>query len=227
MKNLIDQHAQGAAVLEKFAQLNDLPAELKPHLDAFGKAHQALEEAARACDEARMARDAALSVAAVADDALDVAVEKLASAVVGAGLGKRTAPFAGLSHFSPANLTRLAYLTEVKEVRVLVAKVAAKGPPQEVTKVIAECLQQAAAVEAGLGKLSGPQADYDRKRAARDEAAMAWSKAYGKLQLRAQVAFEDAPATFQSLFAGPEAVQRPVKHLKKKASVTTTKDVPA
>jgi len=214
-KPLIDQRAQGAVVLERFAKLSQVPETLVPHVDHFRAVHAKLEAAALAVDEARMARDGALDAAATADSALDLAVEKLAAALVGAGLGKRTAPLAGFSKLTPSQLTRQAYLTEVKHVRELAAKVAAKGPPQEVTRIVGDCLQHAAAVEAGLTALSGPQAEMDRKIAARDQAAMDWSKAYGKLKLRAEVEFEEEPGPFRSLFAKPEAVQRPTKRRKK------------
>jgi len=212
---LIDQRVQGAVVLERFAKLATVPEGLVPHLEHFRKVHTVLEAATLAAEEARMARDGSLEAAAAADGALDLAVERLATAMVGAGLGKRTTPLSGFSRLSPSQLTRQAYLTEVKEVREVVARIAAKGPPEEVTRIIGDCLQQAAAVEAGLTAVAGPQAEVDRKTAARDQAAMDWSKAYGKLKRHAEVELEDQPATIRSLFAKPEAVQRPIKRRKK------------
>lgn len=214
-RKLPDQRAQGAVVIDRFKGVS-VSGDLAEALAIFTAKHRKLEDAAEASEEARLLRDAAFAEIAEADEHLDVALEALATGLTAASLAPRKAPFSGYSRHSPSKLANLAYLTEVKEIRELVAKVALKAPPAEVSAAMAACLQAAAAVEQASTTASDPQAAYDRARAERDAAALEWSKAYGKLQLRAKLAFEDAPATYQSLFAPPDEVQRPVHRRKKK-----------
>jgi hypothetical protein len=209
----------GTALLERFGRVT-VTGDLATQLEAFTSTHRALETATQAADEACQLRDAALAVIGTADASLDKSVDLLATRIVGAEMGNRKNPFASFSKHAPGKLLSLAYVTEISEVRGLAAQVAAKGPPEEVTRALGECLQRATEVEQAVVDLSGPQSTYDLKRAARDAAAMDWSKAYAKLRLRSEVAFEDDPETFKALFAEPERVQRPVKRRKAKNEAT-------
>ncbi len=221
---LFDQRILGAAVLERFAGVT-VTGDLATSLESFRLVHGALEGAAEAVDEARRARDAALAEIGAADTLLDRGLDGLATKLVGAGLGSRKNPFSSYSSHAPSELVILAYKTEVAAVREMAARIAAKGPNEEVTRAIGECLQHAAKVEQAVTGLSGPQSTYDIKRAARDAAAMDWSKAYSKLRLRAELAFEDDRATFDALFTEVERVQRPVKR-RKKSKADSESDVP-
>jgi hypothetical protein len=174
-----------------------------------------------ATEVARLNRDGALAKIGVADAELDVGIGELAVAMAGCKLGARKNPFTRFSRYSVATITRLAYRNEIAAVRELVAKVAAEGPPEQVTRAIGDCLQKAAKVEQALKELSGPQGEFDEKRGERDAAAMDWSKAFEKLKLRAQLAYEDAPVKLETLFAPPEGVQRPLARRGKKAGKQT------
>ena len=213
-RGVLDQRAQGMAVLERFAGVS-VTGDLAVALQSFALAHETLEVAAVGAAEARRARDAALAGIRAADGLLHQEVERLANKLVAAELGPRKNPFARFSKLTPAGLTSIGYLREVSAVRALAEAVAAASPPAEVARALGGCLQRATAIEQSVRALSGPQTTFDLKRAARDRAAKDWERSYGRLRRRAEVAFEDEPATLKALFAPVERVQRPVARRKR------------
>jgi hypothetical protein len=146
--------------------------------------------AAEKAAEALAARDAALEKVGDADATLDVSIDDLADGCVGAKLGKRTSPFAGLSKHSPSALKNLAYKTEVDAVGELLEGLAKKNPPAAVKALAAKVQKNAATVQKLLDAVTGPEA-----------------------------ALLDEPGAYEALFTGRAAVQAPVKR-KAKPKVT-------
>jgi hypothetical protein len=210
----LDQQAMGTAVIDRFADV-PVTGDVATSLEEFKVAHQALVQAGDASNQACRVRDEALEAVGSADALLDEQVLGLAKKLVGADLGSLRNPFAQYIGKAPGEVVKMAYKSEVAAVRDLAARLALKGPPEEITRQIGACLQQAAKVEEAVASLGAPQSDYDCKRALRDEAAAAWSKAFAKLRLRAQLAFENNSARLKALFEAPGAVERPVKRRKK------------
>jgi hypothetical protein len=213
--NIRDHRAYSDAIAERISD-RSLPAALKAPLKNFLVARAAFEKAAGTAFKAREARDIALQLVANADDILDPAVDALATALVGAGITKRTRPFAGLSSYGPRELQDLGYASEPGEVRKLVANVMKKKPAAAVVKACQACTKAAAGVEAALKKVVKPEAEYRKSLVTRDALLPALVKATSKLKLHAQLAWEDEPATYKAIFAPPDTVQAPKKRATKK-----------
>lgn len=194
-----------------------LPSALASDVKEFRAVAGPLITAAEKAAEALVARDAALEKVGDADAALDVSIDDLADGCVGAKVGKRTSPFAGLSKHSPSALKNLAYKTEVDAVAVLLEALAKKNPPAAVKALAGKVQRNAATVQRLLDAVTGPEARYVKARTARDALLPAASKAYGRFKLRAKAALLDEPGTYEALFSARVAVQAPVK---RKAKVT-------
>jgi hypothetical protein len=216
MSTIAKQRVQGAIILERLAGTT-VPAALKPPIAAFRKSHGEYEAAAVVADTAREKRDQALDDVGEADHVFDAGVHYLGNKLVGAGLGTRKNPFAGLSNYTPSELTDLPYAEEPKAIRALGEALVRKDPPVEVTKALAASLKAAKAIEAALRALVKPQAAYSRALGARDALLPAWTKALGKLKKHAAAAWDDDPATYKATFAPPGAVHAPTKKKATKA----------
>lgn len=192
-----------------------LASDVKELRSGVGPFISAAEKAA----EALAARDEALEKVGDADATLDVSIDDLADGCVGAKLGKRTSPFAGLSKHSPSALKNLAYKTEVDAVGELLEGLAKKNPPAAVKALAAKVQKNAATVQKLLDAVTSPEARYVKARTARDALVPAASKAYGRFKLRAKAALLDEPGAYEALFTGRAAVQAPVKR-KAKPKVT-------
>jgi hypothetical protein len=212
--NISEHRSYGQAVLDRLAD-TPLPPALKPSVTAFTKAHGAYDAAAVLTDSAREKRDLALDLIGDLDDTFDTGAGQLADKMVGAGLGKRTNPFAGLSKHSPSQLTSLPYADEPKAMRALITEIQKKNPPAEVKKAIARCLKDATALESALDKLTKPQAAFAKALAARDALLPTWTKALRSLKRQAAAAWDDDEATYKAVFAPVGAVQAPKKARKK------------
>jgi len=197
-----------------------LPAALAPDVKEFRSMAGPFLTAAEKAAEALGARDQALGKVGDADAALDVSIDDLADGIVGAKLGKRTTPFAGLSKHSPSALKNLAYKTEVDAVGDLLEALAEKNPPAAVKALAAKVQKNAATVQKMLDALTGPEARHVKARTARDALLAGASKAYGRFKLRAKAALLDEPGAYEAMFGGRAAVQAPVK---KKAKKKATK----
>lgn len=212
------QGAFGSAILDRFA---DLPTKTGwkslagGALSAFQKTHAAFLAAEADAKAARDARDTALADVGHADELLDAAIMKLADALIGAGLGTRTKPFASFSRYSPSALCELAYKRELDEARALVAKIGKqKSAPK---KELAAVSKAADAVEKALTGLTKPQAKADKALAARDALLPDWQKSLSRLRVTAKAAFVDDPATYGALFAQAVAEQAPTKKRARKS----------
>jgi hypothetical protein len=187
------------------ADVKDAIAELTP-----------LAVAASATDAAEAGRDSALEAVGEADAVLDVSLDALARALVGAGLSPTKSPFAGFSKHAPTNLKKLAYAVEVNAASDLVAAVAKKSPPAEVKKAASAVSKNAATVSARLKGMTGPEAKYVKARTARDGKLADAARAIARFKIKAKAALVDEPETLAALFARPSAVQAPVKKRAKK-----------
>ena len=214
MKHRTSQRLLGSTVLDRLASVT-LPAALKSPTTSFKQVHAELEAASKKTEDARAGRDEALATIAKADDVLDASVLALADAIVGAGLGARRNPFAAYSPHPPAGLVDLAWAREVKEVRALCTKLTTKKPAAEVKNRVATCAKNAAAVEAALKKLTGPQAAYEKSLAARDALLGSWTKSLSKLKKHAAAAWADDEASYAAVFAPVAAVQAGTKRVKR------------
>src|SRR5687767_11421833 len=114
-----EQRVYGRVVLERLGGAK-APAGLKAQIAAFKKAHEGYEKAAASVEEERAKRDAAMDAVGDADDGFNASVSALADKIVGAGLGKRTSPFAAFSKLAPSALAALPYAEEPKAARALV-----------------------------------------------------------------------------------------------------------
>ncbi|MEO7328827.1 MAG: hypothetical protein ABI193_09635 [Minicystis sp.] len=212
--NIREHRGYGQAVLDRLAG-TPIPPMLKPSVTAFTKTHGAYDAAAVLTDSARAKRDLALDLIGDIDDTFDIGANGLADKVVGAGLGKRQSPFAGLSKHSPSQLVSLPYAEEPKAIRALITALQKKNPPAEVKKAIARCLKDATALEGALGKLTQPQAAFAKAIATRDALLPAWTKALRSLKRQAAAVWDEDEATYKAVFAPVGAVQAPKKKTKK------------
>jgi hypothetical protein len=123
----------GTLVLERLTG-TPVPGPLKAPLAAFKAAHATFETATRDAENARTARDEALAAIGEADRILDTTLAELANALVGAGFGARSNPFATFSPHAPAALASLPYAKEVAATRALLSKVTKKKPEKRISK---------------------------------------------------------------------------------------------
>jgi hypothetical protein len=220
-----DQLAQGTVILDRFAA-TATPSAVKTPLAAFKSVHATLVKLTTAATTAQLTRDTALQAVGTADDALDVAVLRLADKIAGAEIGTRKNPFASFSAHAPAAVTTLAYATEVKEVLAICAKVTKTKPSSDVAKAAAACVKLAGGVSTSLTSLSKPQVAYARALAARDALLPGWTKALTTLKRTAYLALDD-DATAKAIFAPPSAVQAPKKKRPVKAKAPAAAAKPA
>lgn len=217
--SITEYRAHGAIILERLDGTT-VPAELKPHVVTFKKAHGDYEAAAVVADMAREKRDLVLEGVGEADTTFDTGINLLADKMVGAGLGARKNPFADYSKHTPSKLIELPYADEPKAIRELGVALGKKKPPADVAKALAQSLKDAAAIEAALGRLIKPQAAYSKALGNRDALLPAWTKARDRLKKHAVAAWDEDVATYKAVFAPPGAIQAPKKKRgKKKAEV--------
>ena len=212
---LVKYRAQGDAVLERLKN-QAVPASIKVPLKSFQQVHARYLVAAGAADAARIARDSALQQVADADMTLDDSLELLAQKASGAGLGSRQAPLSAFTRHSVSALAQLAYKKEADEVIAMAGKIAKASVPKEVSTAASACAKNARTVLDKLRALVKPQGSYDKALGARDLILPDWTRAYSKLKKFAAAAWDDEPATFQSVFAPVDAIQAPKARRSKK-----------
>lgn len=209
-KNITDHVHIAQAISTRLPSVK-LPAMLKPAAKAFGQALSTFQSASDAADAAKEARDAALHDVADADAALDASVDAIANAIPGAGLGTRTAPFKAFSPLSPTEIKELPYAKEPDAVDKVVKKILAKKPAASIVAACKKATAQGKAVRALLKVYGTKQGAYNQALADRDVELVHVTKATGSLKRRANVAWEDSPSTYKSVFGGPTKVEAPVK----------------
>lgn len=200
-----------------------LPAALAADVKAFRAGVGPFVTASVKASAALGVRDSALAKVGEADAVLDVSIDDLADACVGAKLAKRTKPFAGLSPHSPSKLQDLAYKKEVDAVGDLLGALAKKSPPAAVKSVAAKVGKNAAIVQTRLDAVTGPEASYVKARTVRDALSADASKALGRFKLRAKAALVDDPGTYEALFGARAAVQAPAAKPNRKAKAPVAK----
>ncbi len=189
----------------KSADSVPVPASLKAPLDAFA-AEQAIYAAL--CDKAdkgRLKHDAALKAIGNSDAMLDLDINLLANALVGAGLGTRKNPFEGLIPQTPYGLTKLAYADTPPAVRKLVAAVLARTPAADIVKLAGQLLNGADDLDAKLKALDLPQTEFAAAMAKRDGELPQWHKVMNALKAYGKVAWLEEPGTWKAVFAVPAA----------------------
>lgn len=207
-RGIENQQAYGEALFER---LKSAPPALKKPAAAFLAQHKAYVAAENKAQAAKQARDRAIEAIGSADAALDLLVNRLADALVGAGLASRRTPFGGVSALTPSAVCSLAYKKEIAEVRAMVLRVVAKKPPTSVKSICSACMKQANAVDGALKGLTAPQNAYAKALAARDAILPDWQKTLSTLKRHAAVVFDGNVSSYRALFAPPEAMQAPVK----------------
>ncbi|APR76415.1 Hypothetical protein A7982_01762 [Minicystis rosea] len=181
----------------------------KPHAKAFLAVEAKYAAAASAVDAAEETKRDALAAIGEADDALDAELDAYADVLSNAGLGPRLSPFKPFAKLTVSEVKALAYAKEAEAVRALVAAVAKKSPPANVTKAGAACLAKASAVEKALKAYGKPATAYQKALEQRAALLPDLQKAIKALRIHATSAYADDPATASTLFASPEAVQAP------------------
>ena len=206
----------GDAVLERLSS-EKLTGAAKAAQQRFGKEHARYLQAAEKANDAHAARDAALKTVKEADDVLDPALELLAQKAAGARLGTRIRPLAAFTKRAVSDLAELAYGLEANEVLAMCAKIAGAKVPKEVVAEAAKCKAAALVVKKNLTAVVKPQAAYAKAMAARDELIPAWTKALDVLKKHASAQWAEDRATYDAVFAPPDAVVAPHAKRSKKS----------
>jgi len=209
-RTIHDRVTYGDALLSRFSALT-LSASLKADLAAFKASHTLFVGAAAAVDAAENAYGAAAKKVAVRDVARDKTVPEIADKLPGAGLSKRTSPFAPFSKYSPTKLRDLPYAAETVELRSLAAKILAAKPPADITKLCARLTKENDDVANAVKALTAPLAALNQARTKRDAAIPEWERRLHRLEDASKVAFRDEEGRFEALFAEADAVQTRVR----------------
>jgi hypothetical protein len=215
-------HSRVTTILDRLADAGapKLPASLNADVKTFRGAVGPFVSAAGKADAALSVRDDAHSKIGDADGVLDLSIDDLADACVGAKLGKRTQPFAGFSPYTPSKLKALAYKKEVDAANALVAALLKKNPPKDVVTIATRVQKNAAAVQKLLDGVTGPDASYVKARTARDALLTDAARAIGRFKVRAKSALIDDAGAFDALFGARAAVQAPKAKRTKKPAKT-------
>jgi hypothetical protein len=191
-------------------------------LAAFKKIHAGYVAAEKAATAASDAEATALQAIATADVTQDVELDKLASALIGAG-GKRTNPFAAMGFEAPSLIAKMGYGDEAKRVKQLVAALDSKAPAA-VKAAGKNALAASAAVTKAIALAVAPKAARVAALSGRHALDQGWETAYASVKNAARVAEDDgAKGIFNALFGGPKP--RPKKKAAKApaaAAVTPT-----
>ena len=109
----------------------------------------------------------------------------------------------------------------------LCGKIAKVDAPKDVAAAAAACVKNAQAVLSRLAALLKPQGTYGKMLQTRDALLPAWTKSYNTLKKQAAAAWDDDPATFDSVFASVESIQAPKSKRAKKPSAPVAPVAPA
>ena len=213
------QLVRGQIILQRLEQ-HEIPSGLRALVRDFRDAQNRLVLAMSGVETAKQNAAEALEAVHNADAALDRGVKMLAARMVGAEMGPASNPFTHFSRYTPAQMQRLGYATEVKEVRKLAARIRRRKPPTEVERAIDTCLDLARNVENALSELAQPQARQQRALQARESATREWQQQLQRLRLHAAAAWANEPSVFRALFAPPPSVVRPSRGPRKRRRAT-------
>ena len=198
----------GNTVLDRAKGANTAP--VKKRLGEFTKEHRAYEKGHKAASKAREALFAQERKLGEGDAGQDVALDKLASALVGAG-APRNRPLAGLETRSVSELKKLPTLEEANALIRLAGK-CAKHPDGKVKKAAAACRTAAQAVIAASKPLATLARNFQAAAGARDAIAPRWEKAFAALKQGARSAEHDgATDLLAALFEVAAARVKPRK----------------
>jgi hypothetical protein len=187
-------------------------------LKTFAEAQSELASATSAIRNAHSTLRHAVSAIKIPDSELNRAIEELARAIVGAGMGTRARPFAGFSKRAPSKLARMAYARKVAATRAVARKLHTKKLPAPVRAASEALGAQADAVARALGGVTLPAAALHGAQGALGPALAAWRAAYARLKVLAAAAWIDDPVTLRAMFEKPDRLQVPARK-KRRASV--------
>jgi len=180
----------GNTVLDRAKGTNTTP--VKKRLAAFTKEQRAYEKGHKAASKAREALFAQERKVGTADAAQDVALDSLASALIGAG-APRMRPLEALETRTVTELKEMPALKEADALIKLAAK-CAKHPDAKVKKAAAACRTAAQAVIAANKPLATLARKFQAAAGARDAVAPRWEKAFAALKQGARSAEHDGAA---------------------------------
>lgn len=195
---------QSDAIATRLADIKGLTGAAKASASEFKAADRTFQQLTKAAEAAEEKRDAAVNAVIDADAARDTAVLALADALVGAGLGKRSNPFASYSKYTPANLVKLGHLAESREVRALSKKILAAKPPSNVASLAKDAVKKSDAVDELVQASGAPKTAYTKAFAARDAHLPIWQKAMASLRVQMKAALASDAGAYKALFARPE-----------------------
>lgn len=207
----------GDAITERLASAK-LDARARSAAKTFTAQHRAYVALFDVAIAKGAARTAALAKVGELDEQLDARISRLADLLPGAGLGRRGAPFAGLSKHSPTELCDLGYASQVAETTKLVKAVRKAKPGREVLSVCEAIERDAGALAKQLPVYDAAQKAWIKAVAARDALLPDWQKALTRLRVLAKASFVDEPGAYEAIFARPEAIALPRRPRKKPAS---------
>lgn len=198
-----------------------LDARAKAAAREFAARHKAYAAASDASSAKEDARNAALTAVGAADEALDVAINRLADRLIGSGAAKRNAAFAGWSEHSPSALCDLAYAAEIAAAGKLTKKVRKSKPAKDVVAACDAIDAAATKTRAALVAFDKKHKDWLKAVAARDALLLGWQKALTRYRVLAKASLIDDEGAYAALFAAPEGITVAKRRRKKKPAVPT------
>ena len=199
------EKAFGDAIVGRLGEVK-LDARAKAAAREFSSVHAKYAAAHEAAATKERARRAALDAVGAADEALDLAVGRLADNLIGVGLTKRTKPFGAFTSHSVTSLCGLGYAKEVAECGKLTRNVRKAKPPADVLAACVAVERAAAAVEAKLTAYDAPQKAWQKSIAARDAHLVPWQKSLTRLRVLAKASLLDDEGAYDALTASPESI---------------------
>ena len=195
----------GDAIVDRLGK-----AKLDLRAKAAAKTFQAQHKAYATLFDAAVAKDAARSAALEAigeiDTRLDAQISRLGDRLAGAGLSKRSAPFAKFSKYSPSDLSALAYAKQLVETTKLTKAVRKAKPTRDVIAVLDVIDREATALAKALPTYDAAQKAFEKAAAGRDALLADWQKALTRLRVYAKASLFDEPGAYDALFARPDSI---------------------
>lgn len=155
-------------------------------------------------DQAWAARHAVITEVADDEAKLEAALESLADALPGEGIGTRANPFAGISEYTVARLHELGHLHLADEATSIADKVRTKVAKKgKARAAIGEIDTYVKAVRAAQAKVGTVEDAFHEAVRSRDAVLIAWHGVVAKLRRRVDVHFEDDAKSAKAIFAPP------------------------
>lgn len=199
------EKALGDAIVSRLGDVK-LDARAKGAAREFQSVHGKYGAAHEAASGKELTRRETLGAVGAADEALDLAVGRLADKLIGAGMTKRGAPLGDFSSYSATSLCTLGYAKEVSECAKLARNVRRAKPSKDALAACAAVERAAAAVKTKLAAYDAPQKAWQKAIVARDALLVPWQKSLTRLRVLAKASLIDDEGAYEALFAAPEAL---------------------